>query len=81
VELTLSERLVLGRLTDDAELISLLRAIDLDRCIEYQRQLIEETQSAEPNLSKVIQIASKLAERKEGVQRYVIQAKSRTSGE
>ena len=80
MDLSLSERLVLGRLTDDEELLSLLRALDSDRCIFYQRQLIEETQTAEPNLHKIIQLASKLAERKEGVTRYLIEAKSNTLG-
>ena len=78
MELSLSERLVLGRLTEDEELLSLLRALDADRCVTYQRQLIEETQTAEPNMSRIIQLASKLAERKEGVQRYVIEAKAVT---
>src|SRR5947207_15831972 len=76
MELSLSERLVLGRLTDDEELLSLLRALDADRCVTYQRELIEETQAAQPNLNKIVQLASKLAERKEGVGRYVIEAKS-----
>lgn len=76
MELSLSEQLVLGRLTEDGELLALLRAIDADRCIHYQRELIEETQSAQPNMPRVIQIASKLAERKEGVQRYLIEAKA-----
>jgi len=80
MDLSLSERLVLGRLTDDEELLSLLRALDSDRCIFYQRQLIEETQVGEPNLNKIIQLASKLAERKEGVTRYLIEAKSNTLG-
>lgn len=72
--LTESERIVLGRLTEDGELLSLLRAIDADRCITYQRELIEETQSATPNPNVMVQIGSKLAERKEGVDRYLIEA-------
>ena len=74
MELTESERLVLGRLTDDAELITLLRAIDSDRLITYQRELIAETQEQEPRPSVLIQIGSKMAERKEGVDRYLIEA-------
>lgn len=74
MDLTESERLVLGRLTEDGELLSLLRAIDADRCISYQRQLIEETQSQEPNSNVMVQLGSKMAERKEGVERYLIEA-------
>lgn len=74
MELTESERLVLGRLTEDRELIALLRTIDADRCITYQRQLIEETQSGTPNPSVMIQLGSKMQERREGVDRYLIEA-------
>lgn len=74
MDLTESERLVLGRLTDDSELIALLRAIDADRCIDYQRELIEETQAQSPNPNVMIQLGSKMAERKEGVDRYLIKA-------
>ncbi len=79
MDLGLSEQLVLGRLTDDEELLSLLRALDADRCIQYQRELIDETQSAQPNLYKIIQLASKLAERREGVKRYLVEAKKRSN--
>jgi hypothetical protein len=75
MELGMTERLILGRLTDDSELLTLLRAIDAHRADAYLRELIAETQAAEPNIYKIIQVASKLAERKEGVQRYVIEAK------
>lgn len=74
MNLTESERIVLGRLTEDGELLSILRAIDADRCISYQRQLIAETQSDEPNPNVMIQLGSKMAERKEGVDRYLIEA-------
>ena len=75
MELGMTERLILGRLTEDPELLTLLRAIDSERAAVYLRELLEETQSGDPSIYKVIQIASKLAERKEGVQRYLIEAK------
>jgi len=74
MELTESERLVLGRLTEDPELVALLRMIDADRAIDYQRKLIEETQSTQPNPHTMVQLGSRMAERKEGVDRYFIAA-------
>lgn len=74
MQLTETEHLVLGRLTEDKELIALLRTIDSDRVVTYQRELIEETASAHPNPNVLIQLGSKMAERKEGVDRYLIEA-------
>lgn len=75
MELTMTQQLILGRLTEDQELLAVLRAIDADRQEFYLRTMIEETQSAAPNIHYIIQLASKLAERREGVNRYCIEAK------
>lgn len=75
MDLGMTERLILGRLTEDTELMALLRAIDANRCETYLRELLDETQATEPNISTIIQIASRLAERKEGVERYKIESK------
>jgi hypothetical protein len=77
IEIGQTEKLILGRLTEDPELMTLLRAIDTARVEVYLRELLDETQSEEPNIHKIIQIASRLKERREGVQRYVTEAKNR----
>lgn len=77
MDFTETDRLVLGRLLDDPELLSLLKSIDSTRAEFYLSELLHETQADSPNMNKIIQLASKFAERREGVQRYGIESKNR----
>ncbi len=78
MRLTLEQRLVLGRLTDDAELLALLQLIDADRAEFYQNELVAETQSTVPNSSVMVQLGAKLAERKKAWKLYLDVAGSQT---
>lgn len=76
MELTQSELLILGRLTDDPELYSLCQRIDADKERTYLEQMRSESQALAVNPNLVIQYGAKASERKFGCGLYLDVAKT-----
>ncbi len=76
MEFSQAELLVLGRLTDDPELLAVLLRIDAAREAMLLDQMRQESQTLEPNTNLIIQHGARAAERAYGARAYVEQAKS-----
>ena len=71
MELTQAELLILGQLTDNPELLAVLRKIDKKRESEHLEQMRSESQTLEVNPNLIIQYGAKASERRIGCQLYL----------
>ena len=76
MDLSQSDLLVLGRLTGDPDLCSLLQRIDADKERQYFQQMRDESQSINPNTNLIIQYGARASERKVGCGLYLNVAQS-----
>lgn len=76
MELTQTDLLILGRLTGDPDLFSLLQRIDADKETQYLKQMRDESQSSTIDTNLIIQYGAKASERKIGCGLYLNVARS-----